>query len=90
MRYDQYLQAGFPIGSGAVESACKQLIVTRMEGAGMRWTVTGAQAMLDLRSVFLNGDWNSYWLFHRTQEHQRLYGVPAQAAEAQKNEKTAA
>lgn len=91
MRYDQYLQAGFPIGSGAVESACKQLIVTRMEGAGMRWTVTGAQAMLDLRSVFLNGDWNSYWSFHRTQEHQRLYGVAAQAAEeAQKTEKPAA
>lgn len=74
MRYDQYLRAGFPIGSGAVESACKQLIVTRMEGAGMRWTVTGAQAMLDLRSVFLNGDWTQYWSFHRTQEHQRLYG----------------
>ena len=63
MRYDQYLRAGFPIGSGAVESACKQLIVTRMEGAGMRWTVTGAQAMLDLRSVFLNGDWSRYWTF---------------------------
>ena len=51
MRYDRYLQAGFPIGSGAVESACKQLVVMRMEGSGMRWSVAGAQAMLDLRAI---------------------------------------
>ncbi|MBI4748557.1 MAG: ISKra4 family transposase [Acidobacteria bacterium] len=87
MRYDQYLRAGFPIGSGAVESACKQLIVTRMDGAGMRWTVTGAQAMLDLRSVFLNGDWSRYWTFHRSQEHLRLYGPSVQSPDVPKTEK---
>ena len=90
MRYDQYLRAGFPIGSGAVESACKQLIVTRMEGAGMRWTVTGAQAMLDLRSVFLNGDWSRYWTFHRSQQHLRLYGPSLQSPDVPDTTKVAA
>lgn len=73
IRYDEYLKAGFPIGSGAVESACKQLIVTRLEGTGMRWSVPGAQAMLDLRAIHLNGDWNDYWDFHRQRDHRRRY-----------------
>ena len=49
----------------------------------MRWTLAGAQAVLDLRAVRLNGDWDAYWRFHRRQQHQRLYGdtaaVPAVA-----------
>jgi hypothetical protein len=47
-----------------------------MEQAGMRWTVPGAQAILDLRAVRLNGDWDAYWCFHRQQQHQRLYATP--------------
>lgn len=74
MRYDVYLQAGYPIGSGSVESACKQLVAVRMDGAGMRWSIPGAQAMLDLRSVHLNHDWPAFWAFYRRQLHQRLYG----------------
>lgn len=45
-----------------------------MEQAGMRWTQTGAQAMLNLRAVRLDGDWDAYWQFHQRQQHQRLYG----------------
>ena len=37
----------------------------------------GAQAILDLRAVRLNGDWDAYWQFHRQQEHQRLYATAA-------------
>jgi len=90
MQYDQYLKAGFPIGSGAVESACKQLIITRMEGSGMRWSVPSAQAMLDLRAVYLNGDWGRYWDFHRQQEHKRLYGASARPAAQPEIKKRAA
>ena len=57
-----------------------------MEQAGMRWTQDGAQAVLDLRSVRLNGDWDAYWQYHREQQHQRLYGAATSApdpAEAQ-------
>jgi len=83
MQYDVYLARGWPIGTGVVEGACGHVVKDRMEQAGMRWTKAGAQAMLDLRSVRLSGDWDAYWQFHRQQEHERLYGnvqlVPAQA-----------
>lgn len=46
MAYDAYLAAGWPIGSGSVEGACKCLVRDRMERSGMRWTPGGAAAML--------------------------------------------
>jgi hypothetical protein len=79
MRYDQYLAQGWPIGTGVVEGACGHLVKDRMEKAGMRWTVAGAQAVLDLRAARLNGDWDAYWAFHRQQQHQRLYASPPAA-----------
>jgi hypothetical protein len=74
MKYDAYLAAGYPIGSGVVEGACRHLVKDRMERTGMRWLPSGAQAMLDLRATYLNGDWDAFWDFHMTQEDQRLYG----------------
>ena len=76
MRYDRYLAQGWPIGTGVVEGACGHLVKDRMQQAGMRWTQAGAQALLDLRAIRLNGDWDAYWRFHRQRQHQRLYGVP--------------
>ena len=58
MRYDEYLAAGYPIASGVAEGACKHLVKDRMERAGMRWELEGAQAMLSLRAVYLNGLWD--------------------------------
>ncbi len=81
MRYDVYLAQGWPIGTGVVEGACGHLVKDRMEQAGMRWTKEGAQAVLDLRAVRLNGDWDAYWQYHRQQQHQRLYGMSAQPPE---------
>ncbi|HEX5690060.1 MAG TPA: ISKra4 family transposase [Roseiflexaceae bacterium] len=75
MRYDEYLAQGWPIGTGVVEGACGHLVKDRMEQAGMRWTKDGAQAVLELRAVRINGDWDRYWQFHRLQQHQRLYGT---------------
>jgi hypothetical protein len=74
MKYDEYLAAGYPIGSGVVEGACRHLVKDRMERTGMRWLPSGAQAMLDLRATYLNGEWDAFWNFHMTQEDQRLYG----------------
>ena len=74
MRYDEYLAAGYPIGSGVAEGACRHLVKDRMERTGMRWTVEGAQAILDLRSTYLNGDWASFWDHHTQAESKRLYG----------------
>jgi len=60
MRYDKYLAKGYPIGSGVVEGACGHVVKDRMEGSGMRWSVSGAQSMLDLRCVYLNEDWRNF------------------------------
>jgi len=74
MRYDEYLAAGYPIGSGVAEGACRHLVKDRMERTGMRWTVEGAQAILDLRSTYLNGDWATFWNHYAQTENERLYG----------------
>jgi hypothetical protein len=73
MRYDEYLAAGYPIASGVIEGACRHLVKDRMERAGMHWTAAGAQAMLDLRSVFISGQWQDYQSYRITLETQRLY-----------------
>jgi hypothetical protein len=77
MRYDQYLSAGYPIGSGVAEGACRHLVKDRLEGAGMRWSLAGAQAMLRIRALYLNGDWNDF-VEHRIEQAQTtLYGQAA-------------
>jgi hypothetical protein len=73
MRYDEYLAAGYPIGSGVIEGACRHLVKDRLERAGMRWIPDGAQAMLDLRATYLNGEWEAFWSYHVEQEDDRLY-----------------
>jgi hypothetical protein len=73
MRYDEYLAKGYPIASGVIEGACRHLVKDRMERAGMHWTVAGAQAMLDVRSLYVNGDWEEYQAHRITRETNRLY-----------------
>ena len=73
LRYDEYLAAGYPIATGVIEGACRHVIKDRMERTGMRWKIPGAQAMLELRTIHTNGDWESFHEFRITQETQRLY-----------------
>jgi hypothetical protein len=73
MRYDEYLAKGYPIASGVIEGACRHLVKDRMERAGMHWTPAGAQAMLDVRSTYVNGDWEEYQAYRITRETNRLY-----------------
>jgi hypothetical protein len=73
MRYDEYLANGWPIASGPVEGACKNLIKDRMERSGMRWTELMAEAIVQLRAIHLSGDFDQYWRFHIEQDQQRLY-----------------
>ena len=73
MRYDEYLKAGYPIATGVIEGACRHVIKDRMERAGMRWQVPGAQAMLHLRAISASGDWESFQQFRVKSENQRLY-----------------
>jgi hypothetical protein len=73
MQYDDYLAAGYPIGSGVAEGACRHLVKDRMELTGMRWRVPGAQAILDLRAVYVNGDWEAFQAHRAEQQRARLY-----------------
>ena len=73
MRYDLYLANGWPIASGSVEGACKNLIRDRFERSGMRWTPETAEALLRLRAIYLSGDLDSYWEFHIKRDQRRLY-----------------
>ncbi len=73
MRYDEYLAAGYPIGSGVVEGACKHLVKDRMELTGMRWRIAGAQTILSLRAIYLNDDWETFNRSRIKAEQARLY-----------------
>jgi len=61
MRYGTYRQQGYFIGSGAIESAGKQLAAARIKGPGMRWNITELNLLLTLRCVFLEQSWQVYW-----------------------------
>jgi hypothetical protein len=75
MRYDVCLDKGYPIGSGVIEGACRNLINDRLELTGMRWSFPGAESIIRLRSVYLNSDWKDFWRFRRASERARLYGI---------------
>lgn len=66
MQYDKYLAAGCPIATGVIEGACRHLVKDRMERSGMRWTLEGAQAMLDVRAVHQSSYWEA---FHQKRIH---------------------
>ena len=76
MQYDAYLAAGLPVGTGVVESACGSVVKHRMEGEGKRWSLTGAEAILALRSLQKShdNDLRDYWRFRARQVRARLYG----------------
>jgi hypothetical protein len=73
MHYDEYLAQGYPIASGVIEGACRHLVKDRMERAGMHWTPTGAQAMLDVRSVHVSDEWQQYQEYRIERETLQLY-----------------
>jgi hypothetical protein len=60
MAYDRYRAAGWDIGSGMVESACKHLIGARQKGPGMRWSDAGAQRVAAVRVLLFNAQWATH------------------------------
>jgi hypothetical protein len=60
LAYDRFRAAGFDIGSGQVESTCKQM-AQRLKGPGMQWSPRGAQAVLSLRTNWLSNTWTAWW-----------------------------
>lgn len=54
-----------------IEGACRYLVKDRMERTGARWTLHGAEAVLRLRALWTNGDFEPYWVFHLSREYER-------------------
>jgi hypothetical protein len=73
LHYDQALEAGWPIATGVIEGACRHLVADRLDIAGSRWGLPGAEAVLTLRAVQTNGDLEPYLRYHSHQEHKRTY-----------------
>jgi len=71
LRYDEYLEAGYPIATGVIEGACRHLVKDRMEITGARWRIEGAEAVLRLRALRASGDFEEYWEYHLKQEYER-------------------
>ena len=57
MNYAEQRGHGCPIGSGIVESACKQIVTERLKLSGMRWKHAGAKQIMTLRSILLSQTW---------------------------------
>jgi hypothetical protein len=71
LRYGRAIADGLPIATGVVEGACRYLVRDRMDKTGARWSVAGAEAVLRLRALRSNGDFDAYWQHHMAAEHQR-------------------
>jgi hypothetical protein len=61
LQYPDFIQQGWPIGSGMVESANKSVVEARLKGAGMHWQRTHVDPMLALRNLVCNDRWSQEW-----------------------------
>jgi hypothetical protein len=75
MRYEICLAKGYPIGSGVIEGACRNLINDRLELTGMSWSIGGAESMMRLRAVHINKDWDAFWKYRRRAERSRIHST---------------
>lgn len=73
--YPRALEGGWPITTGVIEGACRHLVKDRLDLTGCRWGLTGAEAILKLRALRSNGDFDRYWKFHLGRERQRVHGA---------------
>lgn len=73
LRYDQYLAAGLPIGSGVIEGTARHLVGDRMGLTGARWRLPSGEAVLRLRALRSSRDFDEYWHFHEACEHERTH-----------------
>ena len=58
MRYSDYASLHIPLGSGVTEAACKTVFTQRLKNSGMRWSHSGAQMILTLRTILLSKSWS--------------------------------
>jgi len=71
MDYARFRRNGWPIGSGPVEAACKSVVKTRLCRSGMRWSRSGGQHILSLRTYVKSDRWNPLWTQYKRIERSR-------------------
>ena len=71
--YPTALRNGWPIATGIVEDACRHLVKDRLDITGARWGLAGAEAILKLRALKANDDFDAYWQYHLAQEHHHVH-----------------
>jgi hypothetical protein len=79
LNYHIALTLGWPIASGVIEGCCRYLVKDRLDVTGARWSLPGGEAVLLLRAVIANGDFEDYWHFHVHREYQRTHATLYQA-----------
>jgi uncharacterized protein UPF0236 len=72
MRYGEWMEQDLVIASGQVEGAVRHLVGERFDCAGMRWVQGKAEALLHLRCIELNGDWQKFVIWFQRQTQARL------------------
>ena len=60
MRYAEYKRADLVLATGVIEGACRYVIGERLDCSGMRWGLPGAEPLLQLRCLEVNGDWEAF------------------------------
>jgi hypothetical protein len=75
LHYHLALALGWPIATGVIEGSCRFLVKDRLDVTGARWSLDGAGAILLLRAVIDNGDFDAYWRYHTQQEYQRTHAI---------------
>jgi hypothetical protein len=73
--YPTALTNGWPIATGVIEGACRHLVKDRMDITGARWGLAGAEAILKLRALIINGDFDDYWQYHLAHERHRNHDL---------------
>ena len=76
MRYDKALEKGWPIATGMVEGACRFVIEDRFGITGARWSPDGADVVLKLRAVVVNGDLDDYMNYYKERYRARAPPCP--------------
>jgi hypothetical protein len=88
------------IGTGQVEGAVRHVVGQRLDCAGMRWVREKAEALLHLRCIMINGDWEVFADWHDSECTKRLQergeirvltdqGIPLQSSQAPQKKKAA-
>ena len=81
--YATFQAAGYPIGSGAVESANQRVVEARLKGRGMHWARPNVNPMLALRSALCSDRWDEAWAVIRAEQQRQAAERRAQRGTAQ-------